>query len=155
MRARLAKLRATDLRDHDAAWEATLDVLAWLYRCHEAEKKHVEKQDGHCREFFADRDSSDSGRTLAAIMWIRGQVDHHQAEIKAMVWVPVTWGAEPVTWNGEPVMWGEERFEWPPREKLPQPVDKKRGRDRYYEQFVQGAGLFEPLERAFGWLAER
>lgn len=89
-------------------------------------------------------------------MWLRAQVDHHQAEIKGMVWVPWTWGEEPWTWGREPWKWGVERFQWPPLQQLPLGSQQdKHGRDRDYQHLVQGAELLPPLERAFGWLTSR
>ena len=150
LRSSLDRLRSVDLNDLDSAWEATVEVLGWLYRCEEAEKATGKDA------YFAERAASDDGRTLAALTWFRSLIDHHQAEVKRSVLTPVTWNGEQVTWRGDAVAWSEDRPGWPPLLSLPLKVDQH-GYERHqlYEELVECEGLRPPLDRAASWLIAR
>jgi hypothetical protein len=148
---RIERLRATDLDDLNAAWAATVDVLAALYRSEEAERES--DPDG----YYAHRGASDDGRTLAGLMWLRAQVEHHQAEIEELVGTVVTTDGVPWTTGGE--RWRVNNtvvFRWPPRLPLPHGDRPDRhGRDLAYEEHVEGPDLLGPLDRAAGYLLAR
>jgi hypothetical protein len=89
---RIERLRATDLNDLNAAWAATVDVLAALKRYEEAERQLDP-------DYYADRAASDDGRTLAGLIWLRNQVEHHQAELEELIGIPLTYGSAPLMYG--------------------------------------------------------
>lgn len=146
--AALDRLRSVDPNNSDAVWQATFEVLAWLYLCEEAEERH------DVVAYRADRRATEDGRSLAGLIWLRGLVVHEQADFDDVAPVPVTWGGEPVTWSGEPVTWGVE-FVWRARGDLPWRDPAKDERVEMYEAHVESDGLLPPLERAHRYLLSR
>jgi hypothetical protein len=146
--AALDRLRATDTRSRDAVWQATFEVLAWLYLCEEAEEgEDVES-------YRADRRTTEDGRTLAGLIWLRGLVVHEQADFDDIAPLPVTWGGEPVLWGGEPVIWSGA-FAWRARRNLPWREPSRDERVGMYEVHVEGDELLPPLQRAHQYLLSR
>jgi len=152
----LQKLRSIDKSNKDAVWVAILDVLAWLYNCEQAEKKSNETS------YFMHRDASPEGRTLAGLIWLRGQVIHHQVEVRELVWVPtIVFKSQAGNWvpveirniKGKTVNFYRPEFKWPKRSGLPNKKPDKRGDD--YEMFVQDQDLMPPLEQAARYLISR
>jgi hypothetical protein len=146
--AALDRLRAVGPNNWDSVWQATFEVLAWLYLCEEAE----ERQDAEA--YRADRRATEKGRTLAGLIWLRGLVVHEQADFDDVAPVPVTWGGERVTWGGEPVTWGVG-FAWRARRDLPWRDPAKDERVEMYGVHVERDGLLPPLERAHRYLLSR
>lgn len=160
-----ALARLTDAetrRDEDAVWTATRDVLAWLYRLEESEQR-IDPS------YYQHREMEDDGKTLAGLVWVRGLVDHHQAEIRTLVWIeaPVfvkrggEWRAADVhvRRSGE---WATgtvrvRRPVWPPLADLSKQSDRpdKYGRDLHYETFVARQQLSKPLHAARTYLLGR
>src|SRR5262249_34973365 len=101
----------------------------------------------------------------AGLIWLRGLVEHHGAEVQAAIWT-----ARPtyVRVNGE---WKEAevrvrragRWEptnvqvahvgWPKRSDLPVGKAEKNGRDVAYDQFVAKRRIREPLGWARNFIA--
>ena len=60
--------------DNELMWVKTLAVLDWLYHCEEAEKTLDSS-------YYAARNSDPRGKSLSGLIWVRGLVVHHQAEV--------------------------------------------------------------------------
>jgi hypothetical protein len=150
---RIERLRATNLNDLNAAWAATVDVLAALYRSKEAERK-ISGEDAYREHQKASAD----GRTLAGLLWLRNKVEHHQAEIEVLVGgTVVTTGGEPLTIGGELVRVNSiVEFRWPPwRTLLFKEQEGSDERASFYEEHVEGPDVLGPLDRAAGYLLAR
>lgn len=167
--AAVDRLRSTGTATYDDAWQATVEVLAWLYRCEEAERQADP-------DYYRHRDSTEDGRTLGGLMWLRAQVEHHQAEIRDLVLEPITTedGDNLTTEDGEAIVGRFHVVRWPRRAAVPtdevleydpdepllgpglpwQHADKW-GRDVMYEASVEGEELLPPLERAQRFFVNR
>ena len=134
------------------AWSKTLDVLAWLYRLEEMERRSD-------KGYFAHRGASAKGRTLGGVIWARGLVDHHQAQVhnaglmKMSVFI-VTDADELQPMDVFVVDRDRElqraqvhtsTMTWAPRCDLPPGRDEKHGRDAYYDEHVAGRPVLGPL----------
>ena len=81
---RMSVLRqADDRRDEDTVWELTCEVLGWLYRADQAAQASDDT-------YLTRRAASVAGRTLAGLIWIRGRVDHHAAEVRRLIVRPAS-----------------------------------------------------------------
>lgn len=144
-------------RDDDAAWEHVRDALSWLYRSEEAARKAI-------RDYYSIRSEEVSGQTLAGLIWVRGLVDHHGAEVRAVMWVPsktfVRVGGEwrpskPKVWvNGQ---WVETKtmvaqVGWPLLADLPAGKPEHHGRDGFYGAHVASKRPVAPLRVARDFL---
>ncbi len=144
------------IREWDEAevWRRTRDVLEWLYRCEEREKTADP-------DYYTKRDRTAPGQTLAGLIWVRGLVDHHDADVRKIVqqrlsfWMNVN--GKPtrlVARIGDQVMQariGEPQ--WPLRAELPQGQPEKRRRDFFYDLHVAGRAIVPPLGIARNYLA--
>lgn len=154
--AALGEKQATDL---EASWQVAVNVLSWLYRCDHAEQKTG--QDA----YLADREASPHGRTLAALVWLRGKIEHEQYPAPAFemspktmyvrrdgVWEPVEafvradqeWRA---TDNG-----AQHMLVWP---TLPASMTDPYHRHEWYAARAAGLVWTIPLDAAAKFLRER
>jgi hypothetical protein len=153
LQSALGRLRATGKDDKESVWVGTKEVLDWLYQCEEAEKTDA--------GYYVHRKASPEGCTLAGLIWLRGQLVHHQAEVQDAVMVPATLrriDGTPLTLrriDGTPLTVMAHALRWPSRSKLPDQERDRHHRDTYYERYVQGQELLPPLERAALYLIER
>lgn len=137
-----------EMGNHEAVWQATFEVISWLYLCDQAER-HPDKD-----AYYEHRRASSDGRALGGLIGLRGLIVHHQVDFQDLAPVPVTWGGQPVTWGGEPVTWGVE-LRWPPHRTPPWPDPAKDERVTMYQEYVAGQPLLEPLKRAHRYLLSR
>jgi hypothetical protein len=140
-------------RNDDDAWEQIRDVLAWLYRMEEAAREEV-------AGYYTDRALTAAGQTLAALIWVRGLVEHRQAEVKAAIWKPAS--VFVMTAEGLKRTRPRRRLRggwsdatprvavvgWPRRSTLPAGLPERHGRDQYYDAHVAERPLMEPLRVA-------
>lgn len=160
LNAAMERLRAVPQANQDEVWAATSELLHWIYKCEEAEKK----EDGG---YFKDRELSIEGCTLAGLIWARGHVTHSHVEVQEVNWIPTEVSTFqdgkqiPVVLrslqNGEWVPITVKRMvrQWPLRSNLPDQKADPHGRDKHYEKYVQGQDLLPPLELAIAYLLAR
>lgn len=155
---RLAEAEAG--RDEEGIWAATREALEWLYACEEAEKAAIP-------DYYEDRNGTESGRTVAGLIWVRGLTMHHQAEVRRLLWLQartfVMVGGKfrpartSVRVDGQ---WKETTphvasARWPAVGLLPEGTMPARGRDRMYEDHVSEKPVMEPLQTALDYFAAK
>ena len=145
----LDRLRDVSSDDLEGVWQATFEVLAWLYLCEQAEQQPNEKA------YFAHRRGVPGGRALGGLIRLRGLVVHHQVDFQKLAPVPATVGGIPITLGGVPVTVGSQAV-WPPRRASdPWPAKQKDERVEMYDAEVAENPLLDPLERACKYLLSR
>jgi hypothetical protein len=152
---------AESSRDEDSIWEETTGVLDRLYACEEAEKR---VDPGGIAAYYAHRDESPAGRALGGLIWVRGLVVHHQAEVRELLWkateawlrIGGRWvpAAKSIYAGGgwQEVSTNSAVAAWPSRSQLPKSDRSSRGRDELYRQHVEGQHLLLPVRAARDYL---
>ena len=142
---------ADDRNDEDAAWTEVQHVLNCLYRFEEREKQ----LDGV--GYYRHRGDSTDGRIVAGLIWLRGLILLHDAEVRSHLFRPFAIAGDdsalqPLTVRSAPG--GQlvlvDDVVWPERRHLPAPGRryKPHQRDEYYDQLVAGTPLMRPLRAA-------
>jgi hypothetical protein len=143
LRAAEDHLETVNHRDEDQMWQALLSCLAWLYRCEERERAAR-------ADYYAVRAAAPGGRTLAGLIFFRGEVEH------AKQGHPYRLGAVP---EKRPIKtadgWVEAkryiaRYVYPPLHAGA--VDKNHGRDGLYREHVEGRQLVQAISEARAFL---
>jgi hypothetical protein len=139
---------ALDGGHRQAAWKAVRDALGWLHRIEELAKNDP--------GYFAQRGSSDAGKTMAGLIWVRTVVDHHGGEVLA---IGLTTGATVTKFGSRhggaiirsaggaigPKTGLAETIVWPARTSLPPGQRERHQRDVLYDHHVAGRELLRPL----------
>jgi hypothetical protein len=124
------------------------DTLEWLYRL---EKFH--EQLVGATMFDTARRGDPNGETEGGFIYVRGLLAHGLAGLAALVtfpW-PLVVGNYPP--GGSRIFGSMSEYRWRSLAELPPPgVPEKHGRDRMYEQRVQGQPILPPLEMAKAYL---
>lgn len=142
---------ADDRGDEDATWTAIRKVLTCLHQLEEQEK-----QTDHTG-YYRDRGSSTAGRTVGGLIWLRGLIRLHDAEVRTHLFRPSAIAGndhspQPLRVRSAPG--GELVFTddvvWPDRRQLPAPGRRYKAhqRDGYYDQHVAGKPLMGPFRAA-------
>src|SRR4051812_24750576 len=89
LRAARQRLESVDAahaeqRDNDR-WQGLRELLNWLHALDDIGKAQTGE-----RAWFDLRSSSAGGRTFAALVWVRGLTQHHQAEVERLRWLPTS-----------------------------------------------------------------
>ncbi len=136
--------------DTPAAVASLGEVLAWCFSLEELHRKRLSDP-----VYFAQRNGSMPGRTLAGLIYSRNLFTHQLAASAELVTLPpalrYTHSAAGTTViTPGPVV---PAFTWMPFSSLPLP-DKPEShqRDVYYQQHVDGRPVLEPLDTAVGFL---
>lgn len=163
LREALDELAEAELaKDEGRVWRWTDRALGSLYSCEEAAKKLLGKI-----PYYDRRALDEGGRTLAGLMWLRGLLVHHQADVRRLLWKP---GGPVHVWDGEKWQpcqtrfWDGEKWQpaatvriaalaWPTRDTLPKgDRNKTHDRDAFYDERVASRDLLPPLEEAHAYL---
>lgn len=153
---------AETAHDVDGSWGAARDVLSWLYNAEENERAADPA-------YYAGRDATGEGRTLAGLMWVRGLVVHRQAEVRVAIWKPVKIHRADDDGNWQPVALHRSAGDgtwvpaqayvsaaaWPARSELPPGRREQHGRDVHYDQHVAGSAFMAPLMAAREYISHR
>lgn len=146
--------------DEESTWRETHDVLAWLYNLEEWSRLND-------LGYYDHRNASENGRTAAGLIWLRGELQHHQMDVRTLAWKPTRpyvkrsdeW-VEATTHVRRDGGWVPDRVSvallvWPARANLPPPTQvEKRHRDEYYDRLVAGQPLLNPLRTALSYFME-
>lgn len=146
---------ARQRRDDEAEWTNCLLALTLLHQLDEAGLKAAPTRG----EYWARRGSSTDGQTLAALVWFRGSVHHHQTgmkdsfkrgakaylvgddgELKPLKIHSVATGGQMVPVTPSVVISG-----WPARNDFPPSTEPAHGRDAWYDLHVAEKSLMPPL----------
>lgn len=145
----LTELGSAFAMDTDVIWVRTRIVLDWLYHCEEAEKTLD-------TSYYVARNADSRGKALAGLIWVRGLVVHHQAEVESLMFTQETSQYKlALTAAGARVQSAEAMvatWVWPTRSALPVGRTEKQGRDIAYDECVANKPLLQPLEQAVSYL---
>ena len=133
---------ADDRNDEDAAWAGVRTVLTCLYRLEEQEKQADDIG------YYQRRGNSTDGRIVAGLIWLRGLILLHDAEVRSHLFRPFAIAGDdgalqPLTMRSGPgghlVL--VDDVVWPERRHLPAPGRRYKAhqRDEYYDELVAGS----------------
>lgn len=151
---------ADDLNDEDRMWAALRHALDALHKC------EVRDRASHQQAYFRRRDASVEGRTAAGLIWVRGLIEHHDAEMRTHLFKPFAIAGEDRALQplvhlpampGETAMVFVDDVLWPERHHLPTPGRryKPHQRDTYYDLLVAGRPLIDPLRAARSYFSSQ
>lgn len=149
---------ADDLNDEDAVWTALHESLNALHQCEQRAKRADQLS------YFRRRDAATNGQIAGGLIWARGLIEHHDAEMRARLFRPFAIAREdhspqPLVYRpanaGETAMVFVDDVLWPDRRSLPTPGRRYKAhqRDTYYDLLVAGRPLIEPLRAARSYFA--
>jgi hypothetical protein len=148
---------ADGLNDEDAAWSEIQNVLGCLQRLEEQAKSTADLA------YYRHRGNSTGGQIVGGLIWVRGLVVHHDAEVRIRLFRPFAIAGEdnapqPLAYKSipgsDPIF--VDDVVWPERRHLPAPGRryKSHQRDAYYDTVVAGEPLMGPLRAARSYFVD-